>query len=247
MIVQHRRTHARKILVRRHYEIGGRTCIVCGRYVVKSPSAKLKVKFHLDEAPLFEPRYNVAPTQLVPAVRQEDGKRRLAMLRWGLIPSWAKDAKIGYRLINARADTVATKPSFRSAFKRRRCLVVADGFYEWKRDGNVKQPFFIHRNDEEPFAFAGLWEGWENSEDGKEVQSCSLITTEANELMAPIHDRMPVILLASTYDRWLDADEPVSNLQALLKPYPADEMAAYPISTYVNSPKNQGAKCIEPQ
>ena len=143
---------------------------MCGRYVVKSPSAKLKVKFHLDEVPLFEPRYNVAPTQLVPAVRQEDGKRRLAMLRWGLIPSWAKDAKIGYRLINARSDTVATKPSFRSAFKRRRCLVAADGFYEWKRDGKVKQPFFIHRKDEEPFAFAGLWEGWENPEDGKDVQ-----------------------------------------------------------------------------
>jgi putative SOS response-associated peptidase YedK len=192
---------------------------VCGRYVVKSPSAKLKVKFHLDEVPLFEPRYNVAPTQLVPAVRQEDGKRRLAMLRWGLIPSWAKDAKIGYRLINARSDTVATKPSFRSAFKRRRCLVAADGFYEWKRDGKVKQPFFIHRRDEEPFAFAGLWEGWENPEDGKEVQSCSLITTEANELMAPIHDRMPVILAESAYDRWLDAGEPVSDLQSLLKPY----------------------------
>ena len=192
---------------------------MCGRYVVKSPSAKLKVKFHLDEVPLFEPRYNVAPTQLVPAVRQEDGKRRLAMLRWGLIPSWAKDAKIGYRLINARSDTVATKPSFRSAFKRRRCLVAADGFYEWKRDGKVKQPFFIHRRDEEPFAFAGLWEGWENPEDGKEVQSCSLTTTEANELMAPIHDRMPVILAESAYDRWLDAGEPVSDLQSLLKPY----------------------------
>jgi putative SOS response-associated peptidase YedK len=120
---------------------------VCGRYVVKSPSAKLKVKFHLDEAPLFEPRYNVAPTQLVPAVMQEDGKRRLAMLRWGLIPSWAKDANIGYRLINARADTVATKPSFRSALNRRRCLVVADGFYEWKRGGKVTQSFFVHRKD----------------------------------------------------------------------------------------------------
>ena len=143
---------------------------MCGRYVVKSPSAKLKVKFHLDDAPLFEPRYNVAPTQLVPAVRQEDGKRRLVTLRWGLIPSWAKDAKIGYRLINARADTVAAKPSFRSAFKRRRCLVPADGFYEWKRSGTLKQPFFIHRKDEEPFAFAGLWEGWENPEDGKDVQ-----------------------------------------------------------------------------
>jgi putative SOS response-associated peptidase YedK len=133
-----------------------------------------------------------------------------------------------------------------SAFKRRRCLVPADGFYEWKRDGKVKQPFFIHRKDEEPFAFAGLWEGWENPEDGKEVQSCSLITTEANELMAPIHDRMPVILPVSAYDRWLDADEPGSDLEALLKPCPADEMAAYAISTHVNSPRNQGPKCIKP-
>jgi putative SOS response-associated peptidase YedK len=212
-----------------------------------SANFELKEKFHLDDIPLFEPRYNVAPTQLVPAVRQEDGKRRLVTLRWGLIPSWAKDAKIGYRLINARADTVAAKPSFRSAFKRRRCLVPADGFYEWKRSGTLKQPFFIHRKDEEPFAFAGLWEGWENPEDDKEVQSCSLITTEANELMAPIHDRMPVILPVSAYDRWLDPDEPVNDLQSPLKPYPADEMAAYPISTYVNSPKNQGPKCIEPQ
>jgi putative SOS response-associated peptidase YedK len=220
---------------------------VCGRYVVKSPSAKLKVKFHLDDAPLFEPRYNVAPTQLVPAERQEDGKRRLAMLRWGLIPSWAKDATIGYRLINATADTVATKPSFRSAFKRRRCLVPADGFYEWKRYGKVKQRYFIHRKDEVPFAFASLWEGWEDPEDCKEVQSCSLITTEANELMAPIHGRMPVILAESDYDCWLDADESVSDLQAFLKPYPAEEMAAYPICTYVNNPKNQRPKCIELQ
>ena len=129
----------------------------------------------------------------------------------------------------------------------RSCLVPADGVYEWKRDGKLKQPFFIHRKDEEPFAFAGLWEGWESPEDGKEVQSCSLITAEANELMAPIHNRTPVILPELAYDRWLDADESVGDLQSLLKPYPADEMAAYPISTYVNNPRNQGPKCIEPQ
>ena len=219
---------------------------MCGRYVVKTPTKTIAKMHRVFDAPLFEPRYNVAPTQSVPVVRAKDGTREMVLVRWGLIPSWAKDAKIGYRLINARADTVATKPSFRSAFKRRRCLVPADGFDEWKKGGTVKQPFYIHRKDEEPFAFAGLWESWENPEDGKEVQTCSLITTEANELMAPIHDRMPVILDAVGCDRWLDVDEPVGGLQAFLKPFPPDALIAYPVSTYVNSPKNQGPKCIEP-
>jgi putative SOS response-associated peptidase YedK len=140
---------------------------------------------------------------------------------------------------------VATKPSFRSAFKRRRCLVPADGFYEWQKIDKGKQPFYIHRKDEEPFAFAGLWEAWENPEDGKEVQSCSLITTEANTLMAPIHDRMPVILDPAGCDQWLDADESPSDLQSLLKPFPRDELTAQPVSTFVNNPRNQGPKCIE--
>jgi putative SOS response-associated peptidase YedK len=178
------------------------------------------------DAPLFEPRYNVAPTQTVPIVKTKDAGWESALVRWGLIPAWARDAKIGYRLINARADTVATKPSFRSAFKRRRCLVPADGFYEWQKAGKGKQPFYIHRKDEEPFAFAGLWEAWENPEDGKEIQSCSLVTTEANALMAPIHDRMPVILDSATCDRWLDADEPANDLLRLLKPFPREELAA---------------------
>jgi len=219
---------------------------MCGRYLIKSPSAKLKVKFRLDDVPLFEPRYNVAPTQAVPAVRDEDGTRHLAMLRWGLIPSWAKDAKIGYRLINARSDTVATKPSFRSAFKKRRCLIAADGFYEWKKLDKGKQPYFIHLKDEEPFAFAGIWEMWHNPEDRKEVDSCTIITTDANALMKTIHDRMPVILPASAYDRWLDPDAKPETLQGLLCPYKAKDLDAYPVSTYVNSPKNQGPKCLEP-
>ena len=168
---------------------------MCGRYVIKN-TQRFKVKFHLDELPLFEPRYNVAPTQSVPAVRAEDIKRELVMMHWGLIPSWAKDAKIGYRLINARADGVATKPSFRSAFKRRRCLILTDGFYEWKKLDEGKQPYFIHMKDDEPFAFAGLWESWHNPDDGEEVISSSIITTDANKLMEPIHNRMPVILRA---------------------------------------------------
>jgi putative SOS response-associated peptidase YedK len=156
---------------------------MCGRYVIKSPSSKLKVKFHLDDVPLFEPRYNVAPTQTVPAVRDEDGKRRLAMLHWGLIPSWSKDLKIGYRLINARADTVASKPSFRSAFKKRRCLLAADGFYEWQKiDTKTKQPFFIHMKDDEPFAFAGLWETWHDAA-GEEVQTLATQTPSGAEPM----------------------------------------------------------------
>jgi putative SOS response-associated peptidase YedK len=219
---------------------------MCGRYVIRAPTKTIAKMHRVFDAPLFEARYNVAPTQSVPIVRAKDGTREMVLVRWGLIPSWAKDANIGYRLINARADTVATKPSFRSAFKRRRCLVPADGFYEWKKGRKVKQPFYIHRKDEEPFAFAGLWESWENPEDGKEVQSCSLITTEANKLMAPIHDRMPVILDPSACDQWLDADEPVSDLHSLLKPFPPAELTAYPVSLYVNSPKNQGPKCIEP-
>jgi putative SOS response-associated peptidase YedK len=218
---------------------------MCGRYVIKSPSAKLKVKFRLDDVPLFEPRYNVAPTQTVPAVRADDDLRHLTMLRWGLIPSWAKDAKIGYRLINARSETVATKPSFRSAFKKRRCLIAADGFYEWKKLDKGKQPFFIHLKDDKPLAFAGLREIWHDP-DGEEVQSCAIITTDANELMKTIHDRMPDFLPPSACDRWLDPDEKPETLQGFLCPYKAKDLEAYPVSTYVNSPKNQGPKCLEP-
>jgi putative SOS response-associated peptidase YedK len=151
-----------------------------------------------------------------------------------------------YRLINARSDTVATKPSFRSAFKKRRCLIPADGFYEWKKLDKGKQPYFIHMRDDEPFAFAGIWEAWDNPDDGKEVQSCTIITTDANALMKTIHDRMPVILPASAYDRWLDSDPKLDTLQALLCPYKAQDLEAYPVSTYVNSPKNRGPKCLEP-
>jgi putative SOS response-associated peptidase YedK len=213
---------------------------MCGRYVVKHPT-RFMAKMHRIATPLFEARYNVAPSQLVPVVKAADAGPELATMRWGLIPSWAKDAKIGYKLINARSETVASKPSFRSAFKRRRCLIPADGFFEWKKlDTKTKQPHFIHLKDDQPFAFAGLWEIWHNPEDGEEVQSCTIITTEANEMMKPLHDRMPVILAPSAYDRWLA--EPDTEL---LKPYTASEMIAYPVSTYVNTPKNQGPKCIE--
>src|SRR5262249_19686163 len=162
-----------------------------------------------------------------------DGKdRELAMLKWGLIPSWAKDAAIGYRMINARADTVAQKPSYRSAFRRRRCLLVADGFYEWQKTNDKKQPFFIGMKDESPFAFAGLWEHWENPE-GEPIESCTIITTEANDLVKEIHDRMPVILPPKNYPVWLDPEvQDPEKLQKLLAQYPAKEMRAYPVSLF---------------
>jgi putative SOS response-associated peptidase YedK len=220
---------------------------MCGRYVIKSPAAKLKVRFQLDEMPLFEARYNIAPTQPVPLVRRTDQlKPQWTVARWGLIPSWAKDAKIGNRLINARGETVADKPSFRSAFRKRRCLIPADGFYEWKKRDGGKQPHFIHLADDEPFAFAGLWEQWTNPEDGELIESCTIVTTEANELMRTLHDRMPVILPPAEYERWLDpAYQDVNGLKALLRPFPSEEMTAYPVSAYVNNPRHEGAKCVE--
>jgi putative SOS response-associated peptidase YedK len=179
-------------------------------------------------------------------MREQKGTRELALFRWGLIPSWAKDPAIGNRMINARSETVANKPSFRSAFRRRRCLVPADGFYEWGKIGGAKQPFFIHMQEESPFAIAGLWEHWQDSE-GNEIETCTLLTTEANALLATIHKRMPVILNPGDYARWLDPDssDPVA-LHNLLMPYPADAMAFRAVSLHVNNPRNEGPACQEP-
>jgi len=202
--------------------------------------------FGLDETTDIEPRYNVAPTQQVVAIRLDPAaeNRELALLRWGLIPRWADDPSIGNRMINARAETVAGKPSFRQAFKKRRCLVVADGFFEWKKIGGKKQPYYIHLKDDQPFGFAGLWERW--NREGEEIQSCTIITTEPNELMKPIHNRMPVIVQSTDYDRWLDPDfEDGKALQQVLRRYPAELMEAYPVSTLVNNPRNEAPGCIE--
>ena len=167
------------------------------------------------------------------------------MLRWGLIPFWAKDSKIGTRMINARSETVAEKPAFRAAFRQRRCLVLADGFYEWQRLERGKQPFYIRQRDEGPFAIAGLWEYWEGPEGG--IESCTLLTTQPNDLVRPLHNRMPVILHPDDYDLWLDrsVQEP-ALLQPLLRPYSPEDMMAYPISTWINKPENDGPRCIEP-
>jgi putative SOS response-associated peptidase YedK len=221
---------------------------MCGRYVVKSRVSQLATMFDLMDVPPLTPRYNVAPTQMVPAVRlkPETKKRELVMLKWGLIPAWAKDAAIGNQTIMARADTVADKPAFRDAFRRRRCLIVADGFYEWQKTNGKKQPYFIGLKDDSPFAFAGLWERWKDP-CGESVESCALITTDANEVVRPIHDRMPVILQRKDYEPWLDPEvqEP-EKLQKLLVPSPAETMRAYPVSLFVNNAGNEDPKCIEP-
>ncbi len=205
---------------------------------------------------LFEPRYNIAPTQSVWAVRNSpaDDQREAVQLHWGLIPPWAKEAAIGNRMINARAETVAEKPSFRSALKRQRCLVLADGYYEWqKTGGRTKQPYYFHREGDQAFAFAGLWERWrdksaDDSNDASTIESCTIITTTPNRLAATVHDRMPVILDEADYDLWLDRDEQdAERLRPLLAPL-ADEdfLIAEPVSTFVNKPTSDGPACIEP-
>jgi len=192
------------------------------------------------------PRYNIAPTQHV-AVVPNDGQKRVAQFQWGLVPFWAKDPTMGSRMINARAETLAEKPAFRSAYRRRRCLVLADGFYEWRLepDGRTKTPMYVRMATGAPFAFAGLWEVWRP--DDAPLYSCTIITTEPNALMAPIHNRMPVMLAPEAYDRWLDpAELPASALAPLLAPYPAETMVAYPVSRLVNSPVNDAPACIVP-
>jgi putative SOS response-associated peptidase YedK len=196
-------------------------------------------------AALDRPRFNLAPTQLMPVV-PNDGQRMLDAFRWGLIPSWAKDASIGNKLINARCETVAEKPSFRSALKRRRCLLLIDGFFEWKQSTKPKTPFFFHRKDRKPFALAGLWEEWRASESGEVMRTCTLITTGANGLMASIHDRMPVILLPEGQQQWLNP-EPMeaAELMPLLVPCPDDFLETYEVARVVNSPTNDVPACIE--
>jgi putative SOS response-associated peptidase YedK len=217
---------------------------MCGRYTLRTPVDTLAEFFEIDEPPSsVAASYNVAPTQGVATVLVEDGKRKLEMLHWGLIPSWADDPSIGNKMINARAETVAEKPSFRKAFRNHRCLVLADGFYEWQKTANGKQPYYIRMEDDSPFAFAGLWESWKN---GSEVRSTTIITTDANDVVAPIHDRMPVILHPEDYALWLDPDfDEKEPLTTLLKPYPAEAMEAYPVSRRVNSPSNNQPGCIE--
>jgi putative SOS response-associated peptidase YedK len=221
---------------------------MCGRFTLTDPDADLAVQFNLPEIPELAPRYNIAPTQPVAAVRvaANGSGREMVLLRWGLIPFWAKDPNIGTRMINARSETVGEKPAFRAAFKRRRCLVVADGFYEWQKQNGTKQPFYVRLRDARPFAFAGLWESWEGP-DANPIESCTLLTTQPNDLLRVVHSRMPVILQPQDYELWLDPEvqEP-QRLQPLLRPYSAEEMETYAVSRYVNSPDNDDPRCIDP-
>lgn len=223
---------------------------MCGRFTLRAPPSVVAEQFSLLDTPDLRPRHNIAPSQDIPVVRYPPESslktRQLVWLRWGLVPGWAQDPAMGDRLINARAETAADKPAFRAALRRRRCLVAADGFYEWQRTGPRKHPYFIRLRDDRPFAFAGLWELWEGP-DHKALQSCAILTTEANELMRPIHDRMPVILCPTDYDRWLDpAIQSPDRLRPLLRPYPSDQMIAHPVSTWVNNPAHDDPQCIQP-
>jgi putative SOS response-associated peptidase YedK len=218
---------------------------MCGRFAQRSQAGKVAKQFKVDDVPPLAERYNVAPSQAVLAVREALGGREATLLKWGLVPHWAKDPGIGNKLINARSETVTEKPSFREAFARRRCLVPVDGFYEWSRRGDRKRPFYFHMKDGEPFAVAGLWERWEG--EGEPLETCTLLTTEANELLASYHDRMPVILRPEDYEVWLDADVRESGqLTRLLRPYAYEEMSAYAVSALVNSPSNDDPRCVAP-
>jgi putative SOS response-associated peptidase YedK len=222
---------------------------MCGRFTLRTAASAIAEQFDLLGVPAFAARFNIAPSQPVPVIRmpreQTPQRRELVWLRWGLVPSWAKDPAIGNRLINARAESAAEKPAFRAAVRRRRCLVVADGFYEWQRTGRKKQPYFLHVRGDRPFAFAGLWEAWEGA-DHSTLETCAILTTDANELVRPIHDRMPVILSPDGCAAWLDpAIEDPRQLAPLLAPYPSEEMEAREVGDFVNSPSHDSPRCLE--
>lgn len=221
---------------------------MCGRFTLTLDPAEFKAQFADASFPgKFAARYNVAPTQAVLAI-PNDGRLTADFFLWGLIPSWAKDPSIGNRLINARGETLAEKPAFRGAYKYKRCLILADGFYEWKSQPGTKTkvPYFIHLKTGKPFAFAGLWDEWAAA-DGSPIRSCTIVTTAPNKLMAAIHNRMPVILQPEDYETWLDASpRGADSLNPLIKAFPAGQMEAYPVSTLVNSPSNDRPECITP-
>jgi len=219
---------------------------MCGRFSMFTYIKAVKDRFKIDDIlATIDPRYNIAPAQKIAAVVQRE-RRQLVEMKWGLVPSWAKDSKIGNRLINARAETAATKPAFRSAFKKRRCLILADSFFEWQKSGDVKTPMLIRLKSEEPFAMAGLYEYWK-MKSGKLLESCAIVTTAANDFMKPIHHRMPVILQPENEDKWLDPEfQNLEGITPLLKPVDSDLLEAYEVSTYVNSPRNQDSNVIRP-
>jgi putative SOS response-associated peptidase YedK len=226
---------------------------MCGRFSITTTPEAMRAIFDYENVPNLEPRFNVAPTQPIITIRMTDaGTRTLAMARWGLIPSWSKDGTAAAKMINARGETLLEKPSFREAFLQRRCLVLADGFYEWRIEDGKKQPFRIGMKGGTVFAFAGLWESWQAKQDGYGyeegdlVETVTIVTTDANDKLRPIHHRMPVILPPEDYAAWLDPANDVANCQKLLKPYPVDPMAFYRVGVFVNNARNDDARCIEP-
>lgn len=218
---------------------------MCGRFTLRTPAGVIVAQFGLRELAALAARYNISPTQDVLAIRPDDTQAwQPVWLRWGLIPAWAKDEKIGAQLINARSETIAEKPSFRSAFKQRRCLIVADGFYEWQKIGRAKAPFHIRRRDGAPFAFAGLWERWRGGD--APLETCTIITTAANELLRPLHERMPVILAPREYGVWLAQSAGPEELKALLATSDSSELEVVPANPVVNNARHEGADCLDP-
>ena len=220
---------------------------MCGRFSLTSKGQRLRERFGLTEEPgEIAARYNIAPSQpvlVIPNRRQ----RLLRPARWGLVPQWARDPSIGHRLINVRADTLAARPAFREALERKRCVIPADGFYEWRRDGKQRRAFYVHARDGAPLAFAGLWDVWRPRDGGEPIASCTIVTTDPNELLSSIHDRMPVVLPPAAYDAWLDPHpRPAAELASLLVPYPAGALDAYEVSSWVNTPDHEGPECIAP-
>lgn len=220
---------------------------MCGRFTLTVSPNTLSNLFNTEWSSPFKPRYNIAPTQQVPVVRSspEDNSLHIDLLKWGLIPSWAKDPSIGSHMINARSETLEEKPSFRTAFKHRRCIIPASGFYEWQMVDKRKQPYYISMNNNIPMLFAGLWDHWK-APDGTVIESCSIISTSSNEIISSLHDRMPVILPEHDINAWLHSSTTADELKSLLKPCPSDLMQLYPVSNVVNSPKNDSPECIQP-
>lgn len=221
---------------------------MCGRFTLQIPPELLAEIFGLTGIPVYPARYNIAPTQQVLAVRSvaDNERRELVSLKWGLIPSWAKDQSIGNRMINARAETVQEKPAFRNAIKHHRCVIPASGFFEWLHEKNMAKPFYVRLKDSSPMCFAGIWEHWK-SPDGEFIESCSILTTKSNTLIEPLHDRMPVILHPQEFSLWLDREITDPEKQKhLYQPYPATLMELYPVSSLVNSPRNDTPELIEP-
>ena len=224
---------------------------MCGRFTQKAPWENVSSHFDVKNTPsktMFEPRYNIAPSQTISAIRELENSREAAPLKWGLVPSWAKEADIGNRMINARAETLTEKPSFREAFRSRRCIIPATGFYEWQKvEKGAKQPHYFYLKETEVFGFAGLWEEWLDKSTGELLETCTIITTEANEVLKPVHERMPVILKVENYDEWLDPKvKDTDKLQNLLVPYAAKEMDEHPVSRSVNIVSSDTPELIVP-